>query len=295
MILTNATQAATPATVSILFILVLFLKLIGAGMLLLMPFLLEEQVDRRFFKSISFWSCLFLVAAIILKQYAPFQLPPPFKVAIIPLGLLQVSSRLTLAVAILSGLLFGLFKWSEKKINRQVWLTTLFAASMLWVEGMIYSPQLTPAWVVSIVIPAYFFSAALLLGSFLMGMIFGHWYLINTEMPKKLLLRMAWILIGTLFFRILAVLVTLLLYGKLIYAGQDFLGNMISLSGHGIFFWQRVLVGLVIPMIVAAMVWSTARIGSNQSATGIMYVGIAFIFIGELAAQYLFLLSAIPL
>jgi hypothetical protein len=40
----------------------------------------------------------------------------------------------------------------------------------------------------------------------------------------------------------------------------------------------------------------TGRRGWVESVgTGIMYVAIAFVFIGELAARYLFLLSAIPL
>src|SRR5262249_23562779 len=95
--------------------------------------------------------------------------------------------------------------------------------------------------------------------------------------------------------RIVAVGSTLLVYKDFVRPDIDFLGTLTSFEGHGIFFWQRVLVGLFIPAIVVGLIYGTARIGSNQSATGIIYVAIAFGFIGELAARYLFFLSAIPL
>ncbi|MBI2981762.1 MAG: hypothetical protein HYY44_05660 [Deltaproteobacteria bacterium] len=163
------------------------------------------------------------------------------------------------------------------------------------VDAFLFRPNIPPLFIQNILQPLQFVSASLLLGGFLSGMIFGHWYLVNVDMPKRLLVTMAWILIGVLALRILSVGISLIGFAQFVYPETRFLTNLISFQGHGIFFWQRIFVGLLIPAIVVGMIWSTARIGSNQSATGIMYVAIAFVFIGELAARYLFLLSGIPL
>lgn len=163
------------------------------------------------------------------------------------------------------------------------------------ISSLIFRPLLPPAWAQNILVPLHFVSASLVLGGFLAGMIFGHFYLVTVDMPKRLLVTMAWILIAVMALRVLAFGTTLFVFDHWVKPDSNFLAALTDFMGHGIFFWQRVLVGLLIPSVVVAMIYSTARIGSNQSATGIMYVAIAFIFIGELAARYLFILSAIPL
>jgi hypothetical protein len=49
----------------------------------------------------------------------------------------------------------------------------------------------------------------------------------------------------------------------------------------------RWLVGLVGPLALAWMAWETARIRSTQSATGILYVVVILVLIGELTSQLL--------
>ncbi|MBI3541179.1 MAG: hypothetical protein HY073_03455 [Deltaproteobacteria bacterium] len=193
-------------------------------------------------------------------------------------------------------LLWGRLTFVGGQLSKKALLVvSLLGLIALFLDSLAFRPMIEPLWVQSILLPLNFISTALLLGGFLAGMIFGHYYLVTTDMPKKLLVTMSWILILVLILRILAVGLTLFGYWQWIHPHTDFLLALTSFEGHGIFFWQRILVGLAIPSIVVAMIWSTARIGSNQSATGIMYVAIAFVFIGELVARYLFLLSAIPL
>ncbi len=254
-------------------------------------------VDSRFFKSISFWAILFSVTALVAQHYSTFALPEIFGGAAVRSATLSGAGRILYYLFIAACLLlWGRLRFKEGNASQGLLvLPAVIGLGALVIDSLLFRPQIPPAWVQSILIPINFISTGLILGGFLSGMIFGHYYLVNTDMPKKLLVTMAWILIGVLAFRILAVGTTLLLYKEVIRPDTDFLAALISFQGHGIFFWQRVLVGLAIPAIVVAMIWSTARIGSNQSATGIMYVAIAFVFIGELAARYLFLLSAIPL
>lgn len=282
---------------SISFVLITFLLQMAVGMIVAVSLLPTKLVDGRFFKSISFWALLFLVSAIVLRHYSTFSLPERFGNALGESGTLVVAGRLLFYLfGLLLLLLWIRLKFKEGTASKwQLAVISATGIAALVLDAFLYRPNVAPIWAQNLLIPLNFVSTALLLGGFLAGMIFGHYYLVNTDMPKRLLVTMAWILIGVLALRIAAVGATLLLYKEVIRPDTDFLTALVSFQGHGIFFWQRVLVGLAIPAVVVAMIWSTARIGSNQSATGIMYVAIAFIFIGELAARYLFLLSAIPL
>jgi len=70
-------------------------------------------------------------------------------------------------------------------------------------------------------------------------------------------------------------------------------GLALVFSIDGIFFWQRVLFGLIGPAVLAYMTWETAKIRSTQSATGILYVDFFMVIVGELVAKYLLLATAL--
>ena len=52
-----------------------------------------------------------------------------------------------------------------------------------------------------------------------------------------------------------------------------------------------IVFGFVAPAALVWMTWRCVQIRSNQSATGILYVSLAFVLIGEIIAKY-FLVSA---
>jgi hypothetical protein len=66
------------------------------------------------------------------------------------------------------------------------------------------------------------------------------------------------------------------------------------LSTAGIFFWQRVLFGLLGPGLLSYLTWETAKIQSTQSATGILYVDFFTVIVGEMLAKYLLLSTTVP-
>ena len=63
---------------------------------------------------------------------------------------------------------------------------------------------------------------------------------------------------------------------------------------EGFFFWQRVAIGLVAPAILAVMVDQTVRIRSTQSATGLLYVAVVLVVIGEMISRFLYVAAGIP-
>ena len=50
---------------------------------------------------------------------------------------------------------------------------------------------------------------------------------------------------------------------------------------------MRVLAGIVLATALALMSLTCAKARSNQSATGILYVGVVFVLIGETVSMYL--------
>ncbi len=280
---------------SITFILNLFLVQTGCGMVALCLFLPKDRIDRYFFKSICFFTWLFIGGGLLMRKLYPFTLPEHFGSA---------AERVTYPyVNILFGVVaaFAFIGWAITRFTNEVpfkkWLgiASILAIPAVIFDSMLFIPEKMMLHTPDFLVPVQFVTASLVLGGFLVGMIFGHWYLINTDMPKRLLVRMALILSSTLGLKILAVALSWFVIQQTAPADSEWLKILTSMGGYGIFFWQRILIGLLIPAGISYMIWSTARIGSNQSATGIMYVGVAFIFIGELIAKFLFLFSTIPL
>jgi hypothetical protein len=281
---------------SISFVLITFLLQLSVGMVATVAVLPTGLVDKQFFRSIAFWATLFTAMALGFRHYSTFFLPEIFGAAGTNVVLALTTKALFYLFLFLTFQLWFRIRFRDAAVSQtELLLITFIGLAAMFCDSLLFLPAIPPAWAQYILIPFNFLSGAFILGGFLAGMIFGHHYLVSTDMPKKLLVSMAWVLIAVLALRIVSVGATLVLYKEVIRPGTNFLQVLTSLQGHGIFFWQRILVGLAIPSVVVAMIWSTAKIGSNQSATGIMYVGIAFVFIGELAARYLFLLSAIPL
>jgi len=174
-------------------------------------------------------------------------------------------------------------------------ICAILATLALLSEGMVYRPQLLYGGLKAAVLPLHFLSGAMFLGVFLLAMVFGHWYLVKS-MPKRLLARMAELLIVVLVFRIVVVLGTFWVYYSMVGGGQQMLDTLMNIAGgHGIFFWERMLAGLGIPAVLSYMIWKTAKLGANQSATGLLYVGVVFVIIGEMISKYILLLSGIPI
>jgi hypothetical protein len=117
-------------------------------------------------------------------------------------------------------------------------------------------------------------AAAGLLGLTTTAMLMGHWYLIAPTMSLKPLFRL---LRG--FFLALGL--------RLVLAAADLAAAPDLDRVAWLWLGLRWLAGLVLPFILGWMAWAAARIRSTQSATGILYVVVVCVFIGELTDQLL--------
>ena len=129
-------------------------------------------------------------------------------------------------------------------------------------------------------------SGSLLLGSTFAAMLLGHWYL---NSPTMKLDPLRWLLV--------VMVVSLLARTALSAAGFSI---HFSHGGYNnAFAWaataMRWLAGLLGLGGMTWMTWQTLKIPNTQSATGILYVALVFVFLGELAAAILAYDTPIPL
>lgn len=282
---------------NISFILVLFLYQMSVGCMFTLAVMPLKQVDLKFYQLSSGLSAILMALALFLSIYYPFELPKSFGVPPEGPGVWpQVALGLFLVYLGVNFILYLRMRLKkEKGAKGLVRIGALLGILALIAEGMVYRPAHLYGGFKSWVVPLDFVTAAMFLGVFLLAMVFGHWYLIKS-MPKKLLRRMAEVLIVVLVARLLVVGITLGVFASQVQGGGAVLDSLMDISGgHGIFFWQRMLAGLGIPLVLSYMIWSTARIGANQSATGLLYVGLVFVIIGEIISKYMFVLSGIPI
>lgn len=145
-----------------------------------------------------------------------------------------------------------------------------------------------------------FLTSAMFLGGASSSMILGHWYLVIPSLDVAHLQSIVKLHIVSIVLRTVVVVavVVLALWPALSgVEGQPGLGvnfRRYIFSVSGIFFWQRVLFGLVGPALLGALTWETAKIRSTQSATGILYVDFFAVIVGEVLAKYLLLETNVP-
>jgi len=136
-------------------------------------------------------------------------------------------------------------------------------------------------------------SSIALLGSVTSAMLLGHWYLVVRGMSIEPLKRLA---VATLICSIAKLLVVAATLAILARAGTEPGSGLYRVAvGQGIFFWMRVGWGLVGPLILYPMIWGTVRIRSTMAATGILYVAVVAVVIGEVLGTYLSSVEHLPL
>jgi hypothetical protein len=123
-----------------------------------------------------------------------------------------------------------------------------------------------------------------ILGSVNLAMTLGHWYLVVRGMAIDPLKRLTHATLAATMARLLVVVAALLI-------GDTW--HEIAVR-QGIFFWMRAGWGLVAPLLLYPMVWGTVKIRSTMAATGILYVDVVAVIIGEVLGGWLSAAAHLP-
>ncbi|MEO9256222.1 MAG: hypothetical protein ABI305_11805 [Tepidiformaceae bacterium] len=139
--------------------------------------------------------------------------------------------------------------------------------------------------------------AALLAGTFAMGavsvsMVWGHWYLTEGSLPEWPLRDLAWFLIGALVFQTVVVAVNLFIPVRHTPTPSNPV-NVGLISNPALYL--RILVGIAFPVVLAVLSLKTTRIRAMQSATGLLYICMGAVFVGEVLSKGLMFLTGKPI
>lgn len=133
------------------------------------------------------------------------------------------------------------------------------------------------------------FAGGLFFGSVLVVMNLGHWYLVSRALPFELLARGAALFAGLAIFR-----TAYLALAMAVQRHSEGVQTLISLERDALFFLFRVMWGIAGPLALSYFIWRTAEMKSNQAATGLLYVALVFVLIGELLSSYLTVATGFP-
>jgi hypothetical protein len=129
-------------------------------------------------------------------------------------------------------------------------------------------------------------TSGLLLGLTTAAMLLGHWYLNSPGMELEPLRRLLRLMAAAVVAQVIVSVVGLV---GVVQATDD-----VSFSWL-LFVVLRWSFGLVFVLALVWMAWQTLKIPNTQSATGILYVAVIGVFVGELTGLLLSAESAYPL
>ncbi|HKR64986.1 MAG TPA: hypothetical protein VJZ00_14735, partial [Thermoanaerobaculia bacterium] len=121
-----------------------------------------------------------------------------------------------------------------------------------------------------------------LLGSVNLAMLLGHWYLVVRGMSIDPLKRLSMATLAAAIAKIALVAISIAAFWP-------------TPVVKDIFFWMRAGWGLLGPLALFPMVWGTVRIRSTMAATGILYVDVVAVVIGEVLGGWLSAVAHLPL
>ncbi len=265
----------------------LFLLALAAGTLSTLFWIPEPDLGRGYFQmnALVVVGLLGLAGAVVLLH--PFQ----------PFGGEGRLGAALLAGAIAGGFGYYAAIWKERWTAARALAAGTLAASAaaLVLAGLSSLPVRAPLPGRSILVTSGLLAAALLLGWSLVAMLLGHWYLIAPRLTFRHLTIFCRVLVATVIVRLVAeggALAAAARVDRLVEPNPW--DQLTGLGAEGIFFWFRVLWGLVMPLVLALMALRCAEQRSNQSATGILYVLLVGTFIGEITGFYLGVVTGVP-
>lgn len=189
----------------------------------------------------------------------------------------------------------GLFAADFLARGQEAGLTLWIPATVSGVAALLFGSLAFAGQVVNLggawLLPIHFLISSGVLGSVVLGMILGHWYLAAKPPPIEA--------IGTVslvFLICMAAQTALTAINLATLTGTGLLTQAIRLTTlEGLFFWIRIGIGIIGPMIVAVMIRKSVAIRATQSATGLLYVTMLLIIGGEAVSRFFLVMGSIIL
>jgi hypothetical protein len=126
------------------------------------------------------------------------------------------------------------------------------------------------------------------------GMLFGHWYLIDPNLPVDYLRTIVRLLLNALVAELLVLVVVVALMG--LFGGHASTQAVATLfDSDSALLGLRLVLGPVASIILAWMTWQTLKIPQTMAATGLLYIAVMSVLVGELMGRFILFRTALPL
>jgi hypothetical protein len=145
----------------------------------------------------------------------------------------------------------------------------------------------------TLIYPLSFLLSSLLLGSVTVGMLIGHWYLIDTGQSLDPFIRVYKFFVAALIAQgVFFICGPLLLY---FLGSNGSVANMQRLwLNYSTLLVTRLAVGQIGPLILSLMIWRTLLIPHTMAATGLFYIALLGVFVGEILGRQILALTFVP-
>jgi hypothetical protein len=267
--------------------LLFFFQIASGGLFALAatPF---HELDRAFYKSTA--GVLYVIGLFALWGKASLYGETPSNSEL----LFSAAEVICYGIFIVAFSCYLISLWGERQRFRarsfSVSLLTGLFGLLLSSQRFHHSPLLSFE---ALFFPASFFLSSLLLGSVTVGMLLGHWYLIDTGQTLEPFIR-----IYRFFFITLIAQTALLLFSP---AALYLLGSGATLNSlrqlwenHLTLLFARASVGQAAPLILSYMIGRTLQIPHTMAATGLFYIALLGVFVGEILGRQILTLTSLP-
>lgn len=130
----------------------------------------------------------------------------------------------------------------------------------------------------AVLLTFHLLTSAMVLGTSLVAMSTGHWYLANAQLSFDILIRLCRMFVLAIAAKAAVVLIYAALRFEEYWRLEDF---------YMIIMGTRFVGGVVLSVVLALMSLACAKRHANQSATGVLYVAVVFVLIGETMSLWL--------
>ncbi len=174
----------------------------------------------------------------------------------------------------------------------RIWqVTGWIGAAAVTVSALAYAKEAGSAPLALLVV-ASFLIGSLLLGSTLLGMLTGHAYLTRPTLPIEPLKT-----VSSIFFKLTA-LQALIVAADLALAGsahsrERLADALLIRSFEGVYLWSRLLIGTAAPLLLAWMTLKTVEERATMSATGLLYIAMVMVVVGQIFSRYFLVVRSI--
>jgi hypothetical protein len=184
--------------------------------------------------------------------------------------------------------------WDEGHARRIRWypralfsgLGALVVTAATYTVGGALGPE-------TLLYPFAFLTGALSLGAVATGMLLGHWYLIDLGLSIHPLARLFRFFVAVTAAHVAVLLLTVLSIAVLPGPGAD--AVRLLWEHHAPLFAARLALGPLAALGIGYMIHRTLRIPATMAATGLFYIAILFVLVGEMLGRLLLFRTSLPL